>query len=54
MARVHREVRPLWLHLPVSHVFVVRGVLQFAISAADLAERAEVIAFAKKKGDNVA
>ena len=49
MARVHREVRPLRLHLPVSHVFVVRGVLQFAIAAADLAERTEMIAFAEEQ-----
>ena len=48
MARIDREVRPLRLHGPVSHVFVVSSILQFAIAAADLAERTEMIAFAEE------
>ena len=52
MTRIDREVHPLRLHLPVSHMLVISGVLQFTVTAADLAERAEVIAFAKEQREN--
>ena len=49
---VHREDRPIGLDGPVGHVFVVGGVLQFAIAAADLTERTEVIPFAEQHGQH--
>ena len=52
MRSIDREVVPTGLNRPVGHLFVVSGVLQFAISAADLAERAEVIAFAEQHGEH--
>ena len=49
---IHREDRPVGLDGPVGHAFVVGGVLQFAVAAADLAERTEVIAFAEQHGQH--
>ena len=49
MAGIDWEVGPLWLHGPVRHVFVVSGVLQFAIATAHLTERAEMIAFTEEQ-----
>ena len=48
MAGVDGEVGPLRLHGPMSHVLIVGRILQFAVAAADLAEWAEVVAFAEE------
>ncbi len=45
---IDREVIPTRLDGPVGHLLFIGSILQFAVAAADLAERAEVIAFAEQ------
>ena len=50
MRGVDREGRPVRLHGPIGHVFMVGGILQFAIAVRGRAVHAEMVAFAEDQG----
>jgi len=52
MRGVYRVRLPVGLQRPVRHTLMIGGVLQLAISTADLAVRAEVVAFTKDQGQH--
>ena len=52
MGSIHRIGLPVWLKRPMGHSFVVGSILKFAITTADLAVRAKMVAFAEDQGKN--
>src|SRR5215211_7479241 len=47
MGGIHCKIVPARLNRPVRHLFVIGGILQLTVAAADLAERAKVITLAE-------